>query len=108
MTRSTDASTLDAEIRRLQALKHEAEEREARERCIAIFGDCPKDYSEDMFATVARVYVLRGFKRDDLRQKYLPDHEWIKLWHEHEPKATVHELYEDAMAYVEGGCGISG
>lgn len=103
-----NSKELDDEIVRLQHLKHKAEEREARERCIAIFGDCPESYSEDLFGSVARVYVLRAFKRDDLRRKWLPDHEWIRLWHENDPKATVHDLYEDALGYVSYGCGMRG
>jgi len=99
---------LDSEIERLLRLKAQAKNREEISRCKKIFGDSPSDYSEEAFAMVARVYVLRAYKRDDLRDKYLPDHEWIRLWHKYEPKATVHELYEVAQEYIGGGCGFSG
>lgn len=104
----TDSVKLEQEIRRLQGLKYEALAREERERCIAIFGKMPEDkgYSEEAFAMVARVYVLRAHKHKDRDDK--PDHEWIRLWHEYEPKATVDDLWEIAIGYIGGGCGVSG
>ena len=106
-----ESEKINAEIWRLQQLKYEAERREELGRCWAIFKAVPTDlkgYSEEAFGMVARVYVLRAYKREDLRGKHLPDHEWIRLWHEADLKATVDELWEDAMGYISGGCGMSG
>ena len=102
---------IEAKIQKLQELKCRARKQEARKRCKAIFGDVPRGYCdgiEEMFGAVARVYVLRAHKRDDLRQEHLPDHEWIALWHKYEPELTVKELIEVAHGYVAGGCGVAG
>lgn len=99
------------ELADLEGERRNALDEEARARCKAIFGEVPKDYcyyTEDMFGEVARVYVLRAHKREDLRRSFLPSHEWIALWHKYEPDVSVEDLLEDARSYVDGGCGFSG
>ena len=97
------------QIEILQRSRIVAEKREEISRCKLIFGDyIKKNYSEELFGDVARVYVIRAFKREDLCDSYLPDHDWIRLWHEYEPDVSLKELYQIAQDYLSDGCGISG
>ena len=104
----TTSQDIETQIMRLQEKKHSAQDREARTRCREIFGTVPRDYGkgiEEMFGAVARVYCRRayGYRCDDLE-----DWEWIKKWHEYEPKSSVKELIETAEDYIADGCGVRG
>lgn len=102
---------IDTQIQELYRAKARAQNKEARARCKAIFGKVPRDYGigiEEMLGAVARIYVLRAFKRDDLKDRYLPDEDWIRLWHRYEPTLSVKQLLEITNDYIAEGCGISG
>ena len=105
-----NSAEIEVHIRKLHKRKQAVCGREARERGRRIFGEVPRNYSdvEEMLGEVARIYVLRAYKRHDLKEKFLPAHEWIALWHENEPKATVKELLKVANGYITEWCGISG